>query len=153
MPVYKIDRRNARWRTVLEIAITEIRRMAEAGDCMIRVGDVLRSLDQNAKSWALLRDVATQVPMVINGVSQLTSSEDWKAVLTAGFAQEMRYAQNPHGAAGVIALGVSTKTMTRKQFSDYIEFIYAFGTERGVAWSEKALEDYSSYGRVRKEDA
>lgn len=148
MPVYRIEHKNPRWRSVLETAITEILRMAEAGDCMIRVGDVLRSLDQNAKSWALLRDVATQVPMVINGVPQLTSSEDWKAVLTAGFSQEMRYAQNPHGTAGVISLGVSTKAMTRKEFSDYIEFIYAFGASQGVAWSEKALEDYGQYRRA-----
>lgn len=147
---FVIKHDNPRWQSVLETAITEIRRIASEGDCMIRVGDVLRSLDQNAKSWALLRDVATQVPMVINGVSQLTTSEDWKAVLTAGFAQDMRYAQNPHGAEGVIALGVSTKTMTRKQFSDYIEFIYAFGTERGVAWSETAMEDYSSFGNKRE---
>ncbi len=145
---FVIKHDNPRRKSVLETAVTEIRRIASEGDCMIRVGDVLRSLDQNAKQWALLRDIAQQVPMVINGVPQLTTSEDWKSVLTAGFEQEMRYAQNPHGAAGVIALGVSTKTMTRKRFSEYIEFVYAFGASQGVAWSEKALEDYGQYRRT-----
>lgn len=143
MATFKVEHKNPRWRTVLETAIAEIRRIAEASDCMIRVGDVLRSLDQNAKQWAMLRDIATQVPMEVNGQSVMASSDDWKAVLTAGFTEEVRFAKSPFG--GLVALGISTKAMPTKQFSEYIEWLYSFGSERGVAWSEKALEDYSSY--------
>ncbi|MNP45739.1 NinB protein [compost metagenome] len=39
-------------------------------------------------------------------------------------------------SGGVVMLGVSTKRMTVAELGDLIEFMYAFGAERGVAWKE-----------------
>jgi len=143
--VYKIEHKNAAWRSVLSSAIRDLTAAAEAGDVMLRISDVLRSLDQNAKQWALLRDIAAVVPMTINGVAQLASTNEWKAVLSAAHTKEVRFAQDPTGP-GLIALGVSTSNMPKKVFSEYIEFLYWFGSEHNVTWSEKATEHHSLYG-------
>jgi hypothetical protein len=47
---------------------------------------------------------------------------------------------------GFVVLGMSTSKMTKKVFCDLIELIYAFGSENGVKWSEKALKHYEEYG-------
>ena len=33
----------------------------------------------------------------------------------------------------------------KEEFSEYIESIYAFGAERSVVWSDKALEAFEKY--------
>jgi len=142
--VYRIEHKNPEWKRVLANAIAELTAWCEANDAQVKISDVLRSLDQNAKQWPMLRDIAAVVPMTINGVPQRASEEDWKAVLSAAFVQEVRFAQNPCGP-GLIALGVSTSGFTKKEFSDYIEFLYAFGSERSVTWSEKAEDTYRTY--------
>lgn len=146
--VFRIEHKNPRWRTVLENAISELRKAAELGDVMVTLADVLRSLDQNAKQWPMLRDIAGQVPMTINGVPQRASEKDWKAVMTAAFGEETRFAVGLDGR-GLVALGAATSEFSKAKFSDYIEFLYAAGSERGVEWSEKAKEHYERY-RARR---
>jgi hypothetical protein len=50
---------------------------------------------------------------------------------------------------GFVALGVRTSKMSKAEFSEYIEAIYAFGSERSVTWSEKALEVYETYREAK----
>ena len=44
-------------------------------------------------------------------------------------------------SGGVVMLGVSTRKMTVKEMSDVIEFLMAFGAERGVVWSNEAQKE------------
>ena len=46
---------------------------------------------------------------------------------------------------GGVAVGASTSKMSKKKFSEFVEFIYSEGTERGVMWSEPSLDTYASY--------
>lgn len=98
-----------------------------------------RTLIQNAKMWAMLADVARQVQWPVNGVMQTLDSEDWKALVTAAARQEIRMAAGLNG--GVVMLGVSTRKMTVGEMGDVIEYLYAFGAERGVVWGKQALQD------------
>lgn len=141
---FVIQHKNPHWGTVRRNAIAEIMSASENGDCMVSVTDVVRSLDQNAKQWPMLRDIADQVPLRINGQEVRASEADFKAVLTAAFTGETRFAESPFG--GLVAIGISTRSMPKKQFVEYIEFLYAFGTDKGVIWSEKAKDDYAQYG-------
>lgn len=146
--VFHVNHKNPRWRAVLENCISEIRKLAEHADISVKLSDILRSLDQNAKQWPMLRDIAAVVPLTINDVPQRASEEDWKSVLSAAFVEEVRFAECPcnPGSGRKVALGVSTSGFTRREFSEYIEFLYAFGTERKVQWSEKARDHYERYG-------
>ena len=56
-----------------------------------------RSSNQNRKMWAMLNDIARQVPWTVNGVRCLIAPEDWKDLITAGLAKHQRIAQGLEG--------------------------------------------------------
>ena len=99
-----------------------------------------RSLEQNKKMWAMLRDIASQVQWPVNGQNEWLKDEEWKDILTAATQSEMRMAAGVNG--GFVFLGVRTRNMTIAQMGELIEFMYAFGAERDVAWSEPDTRDY-----------
>lgn len=108
-------------------------------ECIVRPVKSRRSILQNAKLWACLADIAEQLEWPVNGVLQKLSSEDWKTLITAAARQETRVAAGLSG--GAVMLGASTRKMTVAEMGDVIEFMHAFGAERGVVWSEKALQE------------
>ena len=105
-----------------------------AVEVIVRPVKSRRTLEQNAKLWAMLGDISRQVEWPVNGVMQKLDSEDWKALMTAAARQEIRMAQGING--GVVMLGESTKRMTVAELGDVIECMYAFGADKGVIWSE-----------------
>ncbi|WDG52476.1 recombination protein NinB [Pseudomonas chlororaphis] len=105
-----------------------------AVEIIVRPVKSRRTLEQNAKLWAMLGDISRQVDWPVNGVMQRLDSEDWKALMTAAARQEIRMAQGING--GVVMLGESTKRMTVAELGDVIECMYAFGADKGVIWSE-----------------
>lgn len=147
--VYRIEKKNPNWRSVVEKAIAEIRKAADCGDVMLRLSDVLRSLDQNAKQWPMLNDIAQQVDWRFtddHGRWQVAkmSDFDWKDVLTASFRKATRMAEGVDG--GVVMIGLRTSEFKKREFSEWIEWLYAFGSENGVIWSEKSQDHYEMYG-------
>ena len=105
-----------------------------AVEIIVRPVKSRRTLEQNAKLWAMLGDISRQVEWPVNGVMQKLDSEDWKSLMTAAARQEIRMAQGING--GVVMLGESTKRMTVAELGDVIECMYVFGAEKGVVWSE-----------------
>ena len=126
----------SRIRDVFKVAYLFATELAVSGavEIIVRPVKSRRTLDQNAKLWAMLGDIARQVQWPVNGVNRLLDAEDWKALMTAAARQEVRMAAGVNG--GVVMLGVSTKRMTVAELGDVIEFMYAFGAERNVRWSE-----------------
>lgn len=117
----------------LDWAEEMIRRGLPAGPVVLILTRPRRTLEQNAKLWALLRDVARQCELVINGAAVKASEEDWKEVFTAALRGEQRLAQGIDGRA--VMLGASTRRMRVHELSDLIELIYAYGSERNVKWT------------------
>lgn len=108
-------------------------------ECIVRPVKSRRSIAQNARLWATLADISEQLEWPVNGVCQKISSEDWKTLITAAARNETRVAAGLSG--GAVMLGASTRKMTVAEMGDVIEFMHAFGTERGVVWSEKAMQE------------
>lgn len=108
-----------------------------AVECIVRPVKSRRSIAQNAKLWATLADIAEQLEWPVNGTMQKLSSEDWKTLITAAARNETRVAAGLSG--GAVILGASTRKMTVSEMGDVIEFMHAFGAERGVKWGERAL--------------
>lgn len=106
----------------------------QAVEIIVRPVRSRRTLLQNAKLWSMLADIARQVEWPVNGVMQLLDAEDWKALMTAACRQEIRMAAGIGG--GVVMLGVSTRRMTVAEMGDLIEFMYSFGADKGVNWTE-----------------
>ncbi|OZI74567.1 recombination protein NinB [Bordetella genomosp. 12] len=93
-----------------------------------------RTLGQSAKLHAMLADVSRQVKWPVNGQLERLSIDDWKAVIVASLMQEKRMAAGVRG--GFVILGKRTSSMTIREMSECIEFLYSFGDEQGVVWSE-----------------
>lgn len=94
-----------------------------------------RSLDQNAKMWAMLADVSRQVEWY----GQRLTSEEWKDVLTAALKKQKAV---PGIDGGFVVIGARTRNMTIKEMSELVELMYAFGAERDVKWSDPAPQGY-----------
>lgn len=97
---------------------------------IVEVKPLTRTLEQNAKLWAMLTDVSEQV----NWHSQKLTPEDWKHVFSAALNQQ-RVVPNID-STGFVVLGQSTSKMTVRQMADMIELINAFGAERGVSFKD-----------------
>jgi hypothetical protein len=99
-----------------------------------------RSLDQNAKMWAMLADVSRQVEWY----GQHLTSEEWKDVLTAALKKQKAV---PGIDGGFVVIGARTRNMTIREMSDLVELMYAFGAERDVKWSDPAPQGYDELAR------
>jgi hypothetical protein len=82
----------------------------------------------------MLRDISKQVQWSVNGVKTFMDAEDWKDVLTAALKRHQRVAEGIEG--GFVFLGMRTSKAAKSEIVDLIELMYAFGSERGVKWTE-----------------
>ena len=97
-----------------------------------------RTTDQNRCMWACLSDIAEQVQWPVDGALCRLEPEEWKHVLSAGLKQHQRVAQGING--GYVILGQRTSRMTVSEMGDLIDLCHAFGSERGVRWSDLASQ-------------
>ena len=95
---------------------------------VVEVKPKTRTLDQNAKLWALLTDLSEQV----NWHGQKLTPDEWKIVMTASIRRQRVL---PGIDGGFVAIGESTSKMTVKEFSDLVELIHAFGAQHEVRFS------------------
>ncbi len=95
-----------------------------------------RTQAQNRLMWPLLAVFARDLLWPVNGHMVKMDEDDWKDVLSAAFRGEnVRLAMGLNG--GVVLLGQRTSKFTKKEFSDWIEFLYATAADRDVklpAW-------------------
>lgn len=101
------------------------------GDAWSMVITDKRTKDQNAKLWPMLEDVARQVKW--HGLT--LSKDDWKLIFLASLNKELRIVPNLDGD-GFVNLGRSSSRLSKAEFSDLIELIYAFGSRENVVWSD-----------------
>ncbi len=95
----------------------------------VTVKENTRTTDQNARLWPSLSDVSQQVEWY----GQRLTPAEWKDVFTAALKKSKVV---PGIDGGFVIVGGRTSTMSKRQFSDLLALIYAFGDERGVLWSE-----------------
>lgn len=94
-----------------------------------------RTEAQNRLMWPQLQAFSDQLLWPVDGRMVKMEPEEWKDVLSAGFKNEtVRLAMGLNG--GVVMLGKRTSKFTKKQFSEWIEFLYATASDRGVVLPE-----------------
>lgn len=91
-----------------------------------------RSTAQNSILWSILSDVSKQVEWH----GQKLDDEAWKDMATAALKRQRVV---PGIDGGFVVLGTRTSKMTVAEMSELIEFLHAFGDERGVRWSRTSL--------------
>jgi hypothetical protein len=98
---------------------------------VVTVKPPTRSLDQNAKLWACLSDLASQV--VWHG--QRLEAPEWKDVMTAALKRQKVV---PGLEGGFVVLGSSTSRMGKAELSELIDLIHAFGAQHDVTFNHEA---------------
>jgi hypothetical protein len=99
-----------------------------------------RSDKQNRVLWPLLKDFAEQLQWPVNGHMTTLTAGEWKDVLTAAFRKEsIRLAQSLDGE-GVVMLGLRTRQFSKREFSEFLEFINYVAAERGVKLSARQAD-------------
>ena len=94
---------------------------------------VKRSLPQNDRLWAMLTDISRQLAW--HGVR--LSPDDWKLVMLDGLKRELRLVPNIDGT-GFVNLGRSSSDLSKQEFTDLIELVFAFGAKHGVVFQDEA---------------
>ena len=89
-----------------------------------------RSVEQNAKMWATLAEIANQV----DWYGQKLTAEEWKWVLSASLKKQRAV---PGIDGGFVVLGQSTSKMTIAEMSEMIELSVAFGAQQGVVFNDQ----------------
>lgn len=90
-----------------------------------------RTVDQNAKMWAALTDIAQQVEW--HGMKLRTG--DWKFIFMDALNRERRMVPNIDGT-GFVPLYKSTSDLSKSEMSDLIELILMFGAKHNVEFKD-----------------
>lgn len=93
---------------------------------VVDIKPMTRSVEQNAKLWATLSEVAEQVEWY----GRKLEAESWKHIFSAALKKQ-DVVPNLDGT-GFVVLGQSTSKMSVAEMRDMLELINAFCAERGV---------------------
>lgn len=94
-----------------------------------------RTTPQNARMWAMLTDIATQIPY--HGLK--LSADDWKLVFLDALKREVRMVPNLDDN-GFVSLGRSSSDLSKDEMSDLIELIAAWGAQHEVVFGDAESE-------------
>lgn len=98
----------------------------------VEVRQEKRSDAQNRLMWSALGDLARQV----DWHGQKLDAEAWKDMATAALKRQRVV---PGIDGGFVVLGQRTSQMTKSEMTELIDFVLAFGDQRGVQWSRTSL--------------
>lgn len=98
-------------------------------DAVVNVKEAKRSVDQNAKMWAMLSDVSRAKPE-----GRTHTTEVWKCLFMQACGHEVQFLMGLDG--NPFPSGFKSSRMSVRQMCELIDFIDAWGSERGVKWLE-----------------
>ena len=98
---------------------------------------------QRKRFWAMVGDIAKQVPLVIGGYQTLAHKDDWRQVFACALMQETRIAEGLDGQKVVLGLRLRDifprdmpEEAAKARASDLITIVQAFGDSHSVKWSD-----------------
>lgn len=94
-----------------------------------------RTLDQNAKFWALLGELSAQVE---HGGRKYPPGV-WKHLILHSLGRETQFVPSLDGHE-ILPIGSSSSDLSKSEMSDAIELIHQFGAEHGVVFKEPREE-------------
>ena len=100
---------------------------------IVTIQEPTRNLEQNARLWASLTEVSRQVDWHGNHLTP----EEWKDVFSAALKRQKVV---PGIDGGFVVIGARTSKMGKREFSELLELVYAFGAQHGVQFSDPAPE-------------
>ena len=98
-------------------------------NAVVNIRPEKRTLDQNAKMWAMISDVSRAKPE-----DRCHTPEVWKALFMHACGHETQFEQGLDGRP--FPVGFSSSRLSKVEMIELIEFIYAYGAQHGVMWNE-----------------
>ena len=96
-----------------------------------------RNLEQNSALWPCLQAFSEQLEWPVNGSMCKLTPEEWKTILSAAWRREsVRVAPGIDG--GMVMLGERTSRLSKREFSELLDFVHATAAARGVELQEVA---------------
>lgn len=95
-----------------------------------------RTLDQSARMWAMLGDIARQK----QHCGRFYDAADWKVIFLHALGRETRFVPALDGA-GFLPIGQSSSDLSKAEMSELIELLFAWGAQNGIRWSDPTLID------------
>lgn len=89
-----------------------------------------RSLDQNARMWAMLADVSRAKPE-----GRHWTPETWKAAFMHFLGHQVQFCEGLDGS-GPFPLGFRSSKLSVRQMADLITCITEYGDRHGVQWTD-----------------
>ena len=98
---------------------------------VVEFKDPTRTHMQNACMWPILEAFSRQKQWEVNGELKWLTRDNWKDLLSASYKREsLQLAQGIDG--GMVALGVRTSIMGKREFSEFIDYLKAVAAEMGI---------------------
>ncbi len=100
---------------------------------VVEVKERTRSLEQNARLWAMLTDISRQV----DWYGKKLTPDAWKCVFSVSLKKQ-DVVPGLHG--DFVVIGQSTSKMTVREMTDLMELMSAFGADKGVRFTAPEVE-------------
>ena len=98
--------------------------------CCVTFKEKTRSLEQNAKMWAMLSDISNQCEL--DGRS--FTPDQWKLIFMNEAGWELTFLPALKGS-GMFPTGYSSRALTISQMAHLISSIQVYGDEQCVGWT------------------
>lgn len=117
---------------------------------MVQVSEPAKKRIQEERYHAMIGDIARQC----EHIGRKWDADDMKRLLVDEFAEEMRLAGTPlhhdsrvapsFDGKRIVQMGIQTREFWVKEAAQFIEYLFAFGADRGVVWAEPR-NDFSTH--------
>lgn len=104
-------------------------------DAVVTIKEATRSLDQNARLWAMLSDVSRAKPE-----GRMHTPEVWKNLMMHACGHAVQFELGLDGKP--FPVGFRSSRLTKSEMSDLMEFVAEYGARHGVRWTD------STYGEA-----
>jgi len=98
-------------------------------NAVLTIREQNRTLDQNAKFWAMLSDVSRAKPE-----GRTHTPEVWKCLFMHACGHAVQFEVGLNGQP--FPTGFKSSRLSKSQMIDLIEFLYEYGARHGVQWTE-----------------
>lgn len=146
-PIYRICRTPAQITDASMWVASQGMQGLSGGPVKVELGRLSKARIQEEKYHAMMSD--------IEQINPERPPEVWKALLVKWFELELEDIGEPLRKPGKrifderyqewMYVRPSTTGFTAKEAAKFIEWLYCFGTNAEIKWSEKALEIYNEY--------
>lgn len=98
---------------------------------VITIKEATRTLDQNARLWAMISDVSRSKPE-----GRMHTPEVWKNLFMHACGHAVQFELGLDGKP--FPVGFRSSRLNKSQMSDLMEFVSEYGARHGVVWTDPA---------------